>query len=304
MKFSRALSVFTALMLAFAPAGRAAPADAAAAPDAVRTAAATLPPLAGMMERLAAGRWTCVTLVRAGQDPHTYEPTPRQLKSVMGAAFLVGSGMPFEQVLGERLRKLAPQLTLIVPEVPAESKPAHESASAAVAPQEHGHDHGAGEPHCWLDPAWLDVAAAQIYAALTAADPAGREAYAAALAAFREALARTLADLRSRTWPASAFVAVHPAYGGFAHAAGLEQLALEENGQAPGPRRLKELRDRVRELGVQVLFVQNQTEARRAAPLVRALGLRTVEVNPLGRDPLATLRALADGLAAPAPAQP
>lgn len=303
MKFSRALSVFTALMLAFAPAGRAAPADVGAAPDAVRTAAATLPPLAGMMERLAAGRWTCVTLVRAGQDPHTYEPTPRQLKSVMGAAFLVGSGMPFEQVLGERLQKLAPQLTLIVPEVPGAAN-ASAPESTSVAPQEHGHDHGAGEPHCWLDPAWLDVAAAQISAALTAADPAGREAYAAALAAFREALAQTLADLRSRTWPASAFVAVHPAYGGFAHAAGLEQLALEENGQAPGPRRLKELRDRVRVLGVQVLFVQNQTEARRAAPLVRALGLRTVEVNPLGRDPLATLRALADGLAAPAPAQP
>ena len=52
MKFSRALSVFAALMLAFAPAGRAAPADVGAAPDAVRTAAATLPPLAAASIRM------------------------------------------------------------------------------------------------------------------------------------------------------------------------------------------------------------------------------------------------------------
>ncbi|MGN0844366.1 MAG: metal ABC transporter solute-binding protein, Zn/Mn family [Kiritimatiellia bacterium] len=247
-------------------------------------AAATLPPLAGLVETLGAGRWDCAVLIGEGQNPHTYEPTLRQFASVSRVSFFAHSGMSFEQALSGRFSAIYRNVRIL----PLGSVPA-ETASAV----DHGHD----EPHSWLDPDWLGVAAEQVSAELTRCDPSGAEAYTQALAGYRKRLADTVADLKSRTYAGRAFLVCHPAYSGFAEATGLEQLALEHEGKEPGPRHLAGLLTRARELDARVLVLQSKTEETKARPFLRSAGnLRTAFVSPLGRDALQTLRMLADAL--------
>ena len=94
-----------------------------------------------------------------------------------------------------------------------------------------------------------------------------------------------------------AFAAFHPAYGHFAAEFGLRQIALEEDGRAPGPRRLAAAERAVREEGARTFLVQSGSEERRAAAFLERTGLTVRTVNPLGRDALATIAAIAEALA-------
>ena len=88
----------------------------------------------------------------------------------------------------------------------------------------------------------------------------------------------------------------HPAWGHFAEAFGLEQIAVESHGQSPGARHLADFEKKIRERGVKTLLVQNEAERRRVAAFARKCGLRVVVVDPLAADVLGTLGATADAL--------
>lgn len=252
--------------------------------DVLHHAAATLPPLAGLVETLGAGRWDCVVLIGEGPNPHIYEPTLRQFASVSRVSFFAHSGMSFEQALSGRFSAIYRNVRIL----------ALGRGEAVVAPADvHGHE----EPHSWLDPDWLLVAAEQVSAELTRCDPSGAEAYARALAGYRKRLTDLVAYLKSRTYAGRAFLVCHPAYSGFAEATGLEQLALEHEGKDPGARHLAGLLSRARESDARVIVLQSKTEESKVRPFLRSAGnLRTAFVSPLGRDALQTLRVLADAL--------
>lgn len=252
--------------------------------DVLHHAAATLPPVAGLVETLGAGRWDCLVLIGEGQNPHTYEPTPRQFARVSKVSFFAHSGMSFE-------RELCGRFSAIYRNVKTLALGGEDVAETAS--DHHGHD----EPHVWLDPDWLGHAAEQVSAELVRCDPAGADAYAQALSAYRKRLADTVAYLKSRTYAGRAFLVCHPAYSGFAEATGLVQLALEHEGKDPGPRHLARILARSQELGVRVVVLQSSAEESKVKPFLRSLGnVRKVFVSPLGADALQTLRTLADFL--------
>lgn len=247
-------------------------------------AAATLPPLAGLVETLGAGRWDCIVLIGEGQNPHTYEPTLRQFASVSRVSFFAHSGMSFEQALSGRFSAIYRNVRILA---------LGHGEVAAASPGGHGHE----EPHSWLEPEWLGMAAEQVSAELTRFDPSGAEVYAQALAGYRKRLADTVAYLKSRTYAGRAFLVCHPAYSGFAETIGLEQLALEHEGKDPGARHLAGLLARLREADARVVVLQSKTEESKVKPFLRTAGnLRTAFVSPLGRDALQTLCILADAL--------
>ncbi len=76
----------------------------------------------------------------------------------------------------------------------------------------------------------------------------------------------------------------HPAYGYFTDAYGLTQVAIEENGAAPGPRHLAEVIDRAREQGTKTVFVQPQVSASYAETVAKAIGAEVVTLDPLAED--------------------
>ena len=87
---------------------------------------------------------------------------------------------------------------------------------------------------------------------------------------------RRLADRRGAT-----FLVYHPAFGHFAAAYGLEQLAIEDDGHEPGARRLAEVTELARARGVGAVVVQPQFSRRAAEAVAASIGVPVVELDPL-----------------------
>jgi len=258
----------------------------------------TLPPLQTLVEQVGGARVAVQTLVPPGRSPETYEPTPRQVADLAAATLYVRVGMPFEEAWLERIRAANARLIVFDARTGIDLLPApdHRHEPAAAHPPETT----ASDPHVWTSPRLLRIMAAQLRDRLTALDPDHAATYRAAhtnvdaeLAALDAELSARLAPLRQR-----GFLVYHPAWGYFADAYGLEQIAIEHEGKEPSARRLGLLVEQARARRIGIVFNEPQSNRRPAERIAQAIGGRVVVVDPLAPDYAATLRQFAAALRA------
>jgi zinc transport system substrate-binding protein len=89
------------------------------------------------------------------------------------------------------------------------------------------------------------------------------------------------------------FMVFHPAWGYFAQAYGLEQVAVEMEGKEPGPVDLRELIHYAREEGIKAIYVQPEFSTKSAEAIARAIEGKVVIANPLALDWADNLRKVA-----------
>jgi zinc transport system substrate-binding protein len=151
----------------------------------------------------------------------------------------------------------------------------------------HSHDHEEGnDPHIWLDPDLVKVQARTIADALIRVDPEGQEYYEKNYEQFRsdlntldEKLERALKPVNGKT-----FLVFHPAWGYFADAYGLKQVAVELEGKEPSARHMAKLIDRAESENVKVIFVQPQFSQSEAETIAKAIGGVVIPIDPLAED--------------------
>ncbi len=275
----------------------------AAAPGnaAVRVAASVLP-LVELAQRVGGGHVTVQALVGPGQNPHTFEPTARQLEGLTQAQLFWRVGMPFEAGWLQRLRAANPDLAVLDARTALGPPPAEVPApDQRDGGQAHRHDDGPAhhhDPHVWTSPRAARLMVFQLAETLAQIDPDNAAAYrgnaatyAAELDALDAEIRNALAGLSQRR-----FLVYHPAWDEFAAAYGLEQLAIERDGKEPGARSLAALATAARRDGIRVIFVQPQTSPRSAQTLAAEIGARLVSADPLAADYAAGLRGLVRGL--------
>lgn len=252
---------------------------------------ASIPPLAYFARAVGGPRVQVETLVQPGQDPHTYEPTPRQMAELARARLLFLAGFPYEKALVPRLQSSMPRLELVdtregIPLLP-------EAGEQEM------------DPHVWMSPRLARRQAQNIRDALIRADPVGESTYRAGFgllaAELQEAhveLARALAPLAGRE-----LLVYHPAFGYFAAEYGLKQVAVQTGGKEPTARELSRLIQTARERGIRVVFVQPQFSQAGAQAVAEAIGGAVVPLDDLPSDYLANLgdmsRKLREALSAP-----
>jgi zinc transport system substrate-binding protein len=266
-------------------------ARAAAAPLSVY---ASVPPVAAIAAEVGGPHVQARSLLRPGDSPVTFSPTPLQLAHLAGSRLYLSVGVPFEHAWLPRIRAAAPGLTVV---------DVRDGLALAPLPEHrhHEHDadaqqgHGEMDPHVWNDPLAVLHMSETIRDALIRADPAHADAYRrrqAALAAQLKGLDRelrtTLAAYRGRS-----FLVFHPAWGYFARRYGLQQLAIEHQGKQSGARWMKDLIDQARREDIRVILVQPQFDQRMAAQIAQAIGGRVAVVDPLSPDYRDSLRHLA-----------
>jgi zinc transport system substrate-binding protein len=237
------------------------------------------------------------SLVRAGSDPHTYEPKPKQILELSKSDLYFAVGIDFEKAWLEKLSASHPKLRIIHTETGIAKIPMTDPLIPAGTRPRHGrHDHnGAPDPHVWLAPAPVKIQAGHILKALIEADPKNRPRYTAGYEAFMgelEALDNELKTLFSGR-KGMRFMVFHPAWGYFAEAYGLEQLSIEVEGKEPKAAQLQALIRLARERGVKVVFVQPQLSMKSAEMIAREIGGQVVRVDPLAEDWTANMREVA-----------
>ncbi|MGH0034480.1 MAG: metal ABC transporter solute-binding protein, Zn/Mn family [Myxococcota bacterium] len=225
-------------------------------------------------------------MIPPGANPRSYEPTMGQLRALEEAALYVEVGhpnFPFEQAWLERLLAEVPGLPVV-------------DASAGLALE-------VGDPHVWLAPRHVVHMAVRTTSALERILPEHRELLRENLAAFRvrvEDLDREIRGLLEGLDGAEFFV-FHPAWGYFAEAYGLRQVAIEKEHKEPDLHQLAELIQQVEAARARVIFVQPQFDPTSAETIAHETGARVEVLDPLAEDWDANLRraahALAEGLA-------
>ena len=120
------------------------------------------------------------SLVPLETDPHSFEPTPSDLRDVAAADLLIVNGGGLEGSLLDTLENAGGDATVV-------------DASAGLAgrtpqPGEPTLEDGGVDPHFWLDPVLAKTYVANIRDAFAAADPAGAAEYEANAAAYQRQL--------------------------------------------------------------------------------------------------------------------
>ena len=160
---------------------------------------------------------------------------------------------------------------------------------------EDDHGHEGGDPHVWVAPQTVAVAARNIAAALSDADPPHASEYRANLERFLEDVDGLDREIRARLAGGQrAFLVYHPSWGYFARQYGLEQIAIEAEGKEPGAASLIQTIERARQEGAEVVLVPHPRES--AQVLAEAIGGRIVTADPQSPDWEATLLRVAEAL--------
>ena len=217
----RRILVLAALVAGLAPIA----AQAAAAPGRVRVIA-TVFPLAEFAREIGGGRAEVRMLLPPGADVHTWQPRVSDIRALETADLLVFIGSGLEPWLGSLL-KWADTSRLARYEAAAGRDLLPSSPDA----DEHDsdHDHGAFDPHIWLDFRIDQDIADGIAAALAKIDPAGApefrraaEALKSRLKALDAAYEKGLGPCRGRDF----ILGGHAAFAYLARRYGLRQVAV------------------------------------------------------------------------------
>jgi len=130
---------------------------------------AGVPPVAALVREIVGDEVEVGLLITDGNDPHTYDPTPRQIMELSSATLYFGVGLPFETRLLEKIKAHNPRMVIIETDRNIEKRLMLD-----------GHEH-AGEssvdPHVWLVPNQVKIMAENICAALILADPEHASSY-------------------------------------------------------------------------------------------------------------------------------
>lgn len=249
-------------------------------------------PQAYFVEQIGGNLVDVDVLVGPGQSPTTYEPTPKQLARLGRSQLYFRIGTPFESGFIDTISGTFRNVDIIdtrrgVPLRRFLLEDSHDDP---------GHEHQGGiDPHIWLDPKRVKIQAVTICHALCNADPAHALAYVKNLQSFLQALDdidRRVAALLA-PWAGQKIYVFHPAFGYFCDSYGLRQVAIETEGKEPSPKQLADLINRAKRDGVKFLFVQPQFSRKSADAIARAIGGTVVPMNPLPRDYMANLEAMA-----------
>ena len=73
----------------------------------------TIPPMAGLVEQVGGPLVRVSVLAEKGQDPHTFEATPRQIAMLGKADLYFTVGLPLEKRLQEKIQSTNPNLLVV-----------------------------------------------------------------------------------------------------------------------------------------------------------------------------------------------
>jgi zinc transport system substrate-binding protein len=273
----------------------------------------SIAPQKWLIDRIGGQHVATGILLADGQDPHTFEPTPKQVEALAHSQLYFTVGLEFEEQIVTKIRQSSSKLQIVDSaagiEKLAMAEPHHhkdESAHHDEAGEEKQHDHeheqdqehhhDGLDPHVWLSPVNLKIMAANMAKAMIAADPQNSGNYAANLDRVNEELNKLDLNIAAQLKPyaGATFFVFHPSFGYFARRYGLTQEAVEVEGKSPTPKQLSGLIAEAKADGVKVIFVQPQFDSRSGEVIATAIGGEVVPLDPLAEDVKGNLENIAN----------
>lgn len=282
----------------------AAASGATAAPDVV----VSIKPVHSLVAAIMKGVGEPQLIVDGAASPHTYNLRPSNARKLEKAdvVFWVGPGL--EAFLQKPLEALASKATVVeledakglekLPfreggpfEAHDHGNESHEDHADGEAAHDHGqehgdheHEHGAYDTHLWLDPANAKAMAQTIETALIAADAGNAATYQANtkkliddLDALDTELAETVKPIKEKP-----FIVFHDAYQYFEHRYGVKTAGsiTVSPETLPGADRVKQMQEKVRQLGATCVFAEPQFEPKLISVITEGTAAKSATLDP------------------------
>lgn len=282
----------------------AAASGATAAPDVV----VSIKPVHSLVAAIMRGVGEPQLIVEGAASPHTYNLRPSNARKLEKADLVFWVGPGLEAFLEKPLEALASKATVVeledakglekLPfreggpfEAHDHGEEGHEDHADGEAAHDHGHDHGdhdhehgAYDTHLWLDPANAKAMAQTIETALIAADAGNAATYQANtkkliddLDALDTELAETVKPIKDKP-----FIVFHDAYQYFEHRYGVKTVGsiTVSPETLPGADRVKQMQEKVRQLGATCVFAEPQFEPKLISVITEGTAAKSATLDP------------------------
>lgn len=251
--------------------------------------------VAGVMQGVA----TPLLLVKGGGSPHGYVLRPSEARALAKAQLVVWVGEDLESFLQKPLStlgqsalqlKLSEQLqgNLLVKRQGGSweghaHKHSNEEGSAGLNMQ-----HQNPDLHLWLDPALAKQIVILTDKWLSEIDPTHSSQYGSNTKALIKKLDQLDQKLRKQLTPVKdvPYIVFHAAYQYFEAAYGLAavgSITIDPERQ-PGAKRIKEIRQKIKQLNARCVFSEPQFKSRLIATVIEGTDAKTGTLDPLGAD--------------------
>ena len=154
--------------------------------------------------------------------------------------------------------------------------------------KEDGHDehnHGALDPHIWLNPVYAQLQVKNIANALSNSDPTNKNYYQSNAAIYNQEL--NLLDTKIRTELSGCktdFITFHDAFSYFSEEYGLTQHTIISSTDSHGdvtPKTLEHIISLARELNIKVIFAEESTSTKTSQVIADEIGGKVLVLSPL-----------------------
>lgn len=241
------------------------------------TVTVSIEPQRWLLEQIVGDKAEVRSLLSAGANPETYDPTVTNLMNVSNSkAYMRLGNVGFEEAVIDKIKATNPGLPVF-------------DTSVGITPitGTHScgdHHHDEADPHIWTSVVNAKIMARNMMQAMVGVDKDNEAYYRKREARLQErldslnqAFAARLAPVRGRS-----FAVWHPSLSYLARDYGLNQVVLggAENREI-SPTALKEVIDSAKRAGVKVMFSQRDFDSRQAASVNSSVGARQVDINPM-----------------------
>ena len=254
----------------------------------------SIAPYQFLTERIAGSGFAVKTVVPPGANPHSYEPTSKQVAGISQGSVWFLIGEPFEKKVLPILKNRNP--TLVAADL--------REGIDLIDDLDHlcplcSYDHQ--DRHIWLSPKSAAAQADGIAKVLGDRFPEKRDLFfenAGALRAELEQLDLEIASLLKSVEQRTLLVS-HPAFGYFCRDYNFEQLSVEFEGKDPRPRHLEEVIQRAVSQSAELALALPQHNNKGAQLIAERLHIPIRVIDPYSADYFQTLRLLAHLIADP-----
>jgi len=226
-----------------------------------------------------------LVLIPPGYSPENYAPRPKDLVALDGASLYFTIAVPAETSgILPRVQRLFPELEIV---------PLWQRVDEKIPPREFSP--GQRDPHIWLSIPRVQYMLDSIAQELGELVPAKAQAFRENAHKAKQGLDQLDQQIRAMLQPVQnkAFLVFHPSFGYFAQEYGLTMIAIQQEGKDATPKKMAQIIDEARSLGIQVVFYQAEIDSRQSEAIATELGGTTVQLDPLAPDFVENLRTMA-----------
>ena len=230
----------------------------------------TIPPFEMILGPVVEGRGTVEALLEPGASPHTYDPTPSDVRAVTnGTALVYGA----DHLDGWAADFSAAHRVALVDLLPPAARRSFENDETI-------------DPHFWTDPQAVTSLLPVLADTLCAIDAHGCSTYQANADSFATALATLDTRLQSMLQPVrgTPVILAQPFFRYFLHRYGPRLVGVVEPrpGAEPTPRQLQAMVQLADTSGAQAILTQQHLSPRAAQAVAESAALPLVSLDPLG----------------------